>query len=386
MKKILFACLLAIAGACFSHLGAQENEGVAFLEGKTFAEAVDLAGESGKKVFLDCYTSWCGPCKMVARDIFPQKVAGDYFNREFVNIKIDMEKGEGPELAKRLGVKAYPTFIMFDGEGKEIGRIVGSKKTAEEFVEAVKQAVGENSLSAMNRRYDGGERDPEFLYSYLAVLDNAYDSEKARLVAGEMLCGKTKELLDDEALFGIFLRHNESPLSPAFQYVLQHEDEFKAKYPGPALERMMASTWMSYPRTLLTKEPDGTATFDSKAMKAYVKEMKKWGVENRDEIVLMSDIHVAEATGNWREYAKQCSKYFRKFGDNDMYIYNWALRIQRNSDDAKAKKMAASWMQRRIEEFKKEEAAQGPLEEGAVKPVSMNGFAKAYEGLIEEMR
>lgn len=386
MKKTLFACFVAIAGACFSHLSAQGNEGVVFLEGKTFAEAVDLARESGKKVLLDCYTSWCGPCKMMTREIFPQKAAGDYFNREYVNIKIDMEKGEGPELAKRFGVRAYPTFIIFDGEGKEIGRLVGGKKSAEEFVEDVKNAVGENSLSAMNDKYDSGERSPEFLYRYLTVLDKAYDSEKAKAVAGGMLEGKTEELLADEQLFNTFLKYNSSPMSPAFQYVLQHEDEFKAKYPGPALDRMMGSTWMSYPRTLLTKEADGTATFDSKAMKAYVKEMKKWGVENRDEIVLMSDIHVAETTGNWREYAKQCSKYLKKFGDNDMYIYNWALRIQRNSDDAKVRKTAIGWMQRRIDEFKKEEANRAPLKEGEMRPIPMNGFVNAYEGLIEELK
>ena len=133
MKKTLLACILTIVSACISTISAQENEGVAFLEGKTFAEAVEVAKESGKKIFLDCYTSWCGPCKMVARDIFPKKVAGDYFNQEFINIKIDMEKGEGPELAKRLGVKAYPTFVMFDSQGKEIGRLVGSRASAADF-------------------------------------------------------------------------------------------------------------------------------------------------------------------------------------------------------------------------------------------------------------
>ena len=386
MKKVLLACVIAVASTFLSNLKAQDNEEVVFLEGKTFAEAVEIAKESGKKVFLDCYTSWCGPCKMVARDIFPQKIAGDYFNNEFINIKVDMEKGEGPELAKRLGVRAYPTFIMFDCEGKEIGRLVGGKKNAEEFVEAVKDAVGENSLSAMNKKYENGERNPEFLSKYLMVLDNAYDSEKAKVVAAEMLDGKTEELLSDELLFNTFLKYNASPLSPAFQYVLCHKDEFMNKYPNAQLERMISAAWMSYPRTLLTKGADGTVTFDHKAMKAYVKEMKKWNVESRDEIVLLSDINVAEATGEWREYAKLCSKYLKKFGKNDMYIYNWAMRIQRGSNDAKAKNIAVGWMEERLEEIKQEEAKQAPLKEGEVRAFSMNGFSRAYEKLIEDMK
>lgn len=386
MKRAFLACIIAIASACCLNLKAQDNEGVVFVEGKTFAEAIDLAKKCGKKVFLDCYTSWCGPCKMVARDIFPQKVAGDYFNKEFINIKIDMEKGEGPELAKRLGVKAYPTFVMFDSEGKEIGRLVGSKRTAEDFVESVKNAVGESSLSAMNEKYANGERSKEFLCQYLTVLDNAYESEKARVVAGELLNGKTQELLDDEMLFNAFVRYNSSPMSPTFQYVLQHEDEFKNKYPKSGLERMISSTWMGYPRTLLKKSPDGTATFDHKAMKAYVKEMKKWNVENREEIVLLSDINVAEATQDWREYAKLCSKYIKKFGESDMYIYNWALRIQQGCQDEKVKETAIGWMQKRIDNIKKEEAKLPPLKEGEIRAMPMMNFSQSFEKLIQQMK
>ena len=250
----------------------------------------------------------------------------------------------------------------------------------------MKDAVGENSLSAMNKKYENGERNPEFLSKYLMVLDNAYDSEKAKVVAAEMLDGKTEELLSDELLFNTFLKYNASPLSPAFQYVLCHKDEFMNKYPKAQLERMISAAWMSYPRTLLTKGADGTVTFDHKAMKAYVKEMKKWNVESRDEIVLLSDINVAEATGEWREYAKLCSKYLKKFGKNDMYIYNWAMRIQRGSNDAKAKNIAVGWMEERLEEIKQEEAKQAPLKEGEVRAFSMNGFSRAYEKLIEDMK
>lgn len=385
MKKGLLTSVIALVCAFCSELKAQNNEGVVFLENKTFAEALETAKASGKKLFLDCYTTWCGPCKMMTSKIFPQKEAGDYFNAEFVNIKIDMEKGEGIELAKRFKIKAYPTFIMFDNNGKEIGRLVGGRERAIDFVEAVKAATGEDNLAAMNEKYDKGERGQEFLVRYLAVLSNAYETEKAQSVASEMLEGKTHELLNDKALFEAFVKYNKSPLSTSFQYVLDHKDEFAAKYPEAKLNRMISSNWMAYPRTLLTKNPDGTVTFDDAAMKLFVKEMKKRDVKNRDEIILLSDINVAEASKDWCKYAKLCSKYIKSIGENDMYIYNWALRIQQNCNDQKVKDTAIGWMQKRIDTLKKEEENLPPLKEGEVRAISMYNFSKSFQTLIEKM-
>lgn len=387
MKKALFTCVLSMLSIIFAEVKAQENnEGVVFVENKTFAEAVAMAKESGKKVFLDCYTSWCGPCKMMTKNIFPQKAAGDYFNSEFVNIKIDMEKGEGPELAKRLKVRAYPTFVMFDGDGKEIGRLVGGMKTAEEFVEAVKNAVGESSLYAMNERYDNGERSNEFMSKYLTVLSAAYESDKAKIVAEEMLEGKGQELLDNPVLFNVFIQYCSDPLSVPFQYVLDHKDEFVAKYPNAKLDRTLASKWMTYPHTLIKRNSDGTATFDETAMKAFVEEMKNRKVENREEIVLLSNINVAEATNDWSNYAKYCTKYIKRYGENDMNIYNWSLRIQQKCKDSKVRKTAIGWMQKRIDNLKKEEAKRPPLKEGEIRAIPLNNFAKSYEKLIEQLK
>ncbi|MDE5610835.1 MAG: thioredoxin family protein, partial [Odoribacter sp.] len=70
------------------------QEGVNF-RNITLEEAQEQAKAENKLVFMDCYTSWCGPCKNMTEKVFPQKAAGDYFNPRFVCVKYDMEKGAG---------------------------------------------------------------------------------------------------------------------------------------------------------------------------------------------------------------------------------------------------------------------------------------------------
>ena len=53
------------------------------------------AREENKLVFIDCYTSWCGPCKNMLNNVFTLSEAGEFMNAAFVCVKFDMEKGEG---------------------------------------------------------------------------------------------------------------------------------------------------------------------------------------------------------------------------------------------------------------------------------------------------
>ena len=84
MKKILFPAICLMMTIC---LQAQTN----FRE-ISFDQAIAAAKAENKLVFVDVMTSWCGPCKRMASDVFPQKMVGDFMNQHFVNIKIDAEK------------------------------------------------------------------------------------------------------------------------------------------------------------------------------------------------------------------------------------------------------------------------------------------------------
>ena len=138
MKKLV---MMTLAALMFTGVAvAEENAGVKFTE-DTFANVQKVAKKAKKPIFVDIYTTWCGPCKYLASKIFPAQIVGDYMNEAFVSTKFDAEKGEGIELAKKYAVKGYPTMLILDAEGKELGRLVGSSRTPEEFVQRLKDEM-----------------------------------------------------------------------------------------------------------------------------------------------------------------------------------------------------------------------------------------------------
>ncbi len=181
MKKlsILFLCLFFTMG-----LIAQEAKGVLFEHG-TFAEALAKAKKNKKGpniIFMDCYTTWCGPCKQMANVIFPMEHVGKFFNANFVNVKIDMEKGEGIELAKKYGIRAYPTFLILDSDGNEINRIVGSGD-ADSFIAKAKKAMDPNNNPKVLRAAYDSNKNAENAIAYLDALKASYlNSELAAFV------------------------------------------------------------------------------------------------------------------------------------------------------------------------------------------------------------
>lgn len=106
--------------------------GIDFVHG-TFDEALAQAAQEQKLVFMDCKTVWCGPCRAMAKNVFSLPRVGDFFREHFVPVMMDMETGEGPDLSHRYKVKAYPTMLVLDASGKELGRIVGYRD-AEAFL------------------------------------------------------------------------------------------------------------------------------------------------------------------------------------------------------------------------------------------------------------
>lgn len=110
-------------------------------------EAIALQKKNPKKIFVDVYTNWCGPCKMLDKNTFSNKDLAAYINKNFYAVKFNAEGDElitmgdkkftnpkyDPAKASRrnsqhqfaafMGVRAYPTMLFLESDGTLINRV-----------------------------------------------------------------------------------------------------------------------------------------------------------------------------------------------------------------------------------------------------------------------
>lgn len=333
-------------------MNAQTTEGMKFCkEGTKFAEAVAQAKVENKMVFLDCYTSWCGPCKMMARDIFPQKKVGDFMNPKFICIKIDMEKGEGPSLTQKFQVSAFPTFIIFNSDAQEIGRFLGGSD-ADGFIDRVKKASIDNGSIDMDKQWEQGNRDESFLKQYLTSLGNAYKNQRANDVAEALLDPKAESFASDSAYAMIFMRYINNPFSKAFIYTAKHPNDLKKTLGETPVDMKLQSVWRGFVRQVLKTDGD-KQTLDMDLLNKWVALMEECNVSNRDELRLDVLITANQKTKNWNDYFKYCKEYWnnKNLDVTDLQLCRWCSPLVKECQDEKIRKEAKKMVQQRMKDL-----------------------------------
>lgn len=230
--RMMMAAVLGTAAISYS-----AAQGISFESG-TFDEASAKARQEGKLLFVDCYTSWCGPCKVLARNVFPNDTVGSFFNHHFVSLKVDMEKGEGPALARKYEVKAYPTLLFIDpSNGERVYQVVGARSVQGLLDEARKTISPERNLQSLAARYQENKQHTATVSLYLDALKAASLTARRDSVLQEYLCLLPAEQLCTADNWHLLSTHVETLYTPAFDYILKHVDGFNACVGSEAVEQ-----------------------------------------------------------------------------------------------------------------------------------------------------
>lgn len=353
MRKIIIIVLAVFAITA----GAQTN----FNEGKTFQQILAQATAEGKPVFIDCYTEWCGPCKQMAKNVFPQKEAGDYFNSKFVCWKVDMEKGEGPELAKKYEVAAYPTFLILNADGSLRATQVGSAPL-DKFIKTIDALLNEEKgLPWYQQQFKDGNRDEAFLKDYMDLLDSRYLRNEKKQVTTTLLEGKTAEqIVSDNDLFQRFMGGYYETEDELFLAVYRLRSTIQEKYDDKTLQKLDLM-WKAGARSYMDFAGREFKSFDEAGFETYKQKMQEYNVPDIEQIVDATLVAVANYKKDYATLGKYLQKDIKTGGKvwpSSRDLLPLLMGMSENcAQDKKLKKLIVNEAQLRVKLLKEQDAA-----------------------------
>lgn len=331
---VLIICTLILSGI------ATQAQGINFETGD-WASVQEQAKTTNKLIFLDIYTTWCGACKLMDKNIYNNKGVGDYFNSHFISYKLDAEKGEGLELSKKYAVTSYPDQLFIDANGKLLIRRAG-KMDVKQMLEFGKKVMNsENYAKAMNSAYNCGNRHPEFMVKYLAFLKGS-DLPTTEVLTNYLeMFDKDQLLLRDNLI--LINDYIHTPYNTVIEYLAAEREELaNSLLRDTLIPHVLGTVYYRYlshiikqgsAQAVISKllshaslgfRPDELASFKFKA---------KIGIANRDK--------------DWVNYAKYIITYVNTYClDFPIVLNNYAYKFYEKEDitDPKALNVALGWI------------------------------------------
>lgn len=331
--KLLITSLLLVC--IFQY--ALADEGIHFFKG-TFAEAQELAAKEHKIIFMDAYTSWCGPCKRMAREVFTNEEVGKFYNKHFINVKVDMEKGEGPKLAQKYRVSSYPTLLYIDDKG-EVVHVAKGSRPSDQFIGLGKVALSKNDKSGeYAKKYEEGDRSPNLLRAYAyALLNSAQPNLK---IANEYIKSQ-KDLSKKENLEFLFDFANEAD-SKIFELALKNKEQIiKLKSEESFLDKIKTACNATVTKAIEFKVESLTEEAKQKMKTANPKFAKEYG--------MIVDIKYNMGTDNMMAATDAIDKYLKKYAKkNAKKQHNFAYTFLMQVSDKKLLAKAEKWAKQAI--------------------------------------
>jgi len=170
-----------------------QSQGVHFEDDLSWPALQAKAKAENKYIFIDFYTTWCGPCRFMKQTIFPQKEAGDFFNDKFIctSVQLDTTNRDNDQvrswyadahaLVDEYNIHAYPTFLIFSPDGRPLHRVVGSRTTVAAFVKLVSDGLDPaKQYYPLVEQFRNGRRDSAFVRRLAILAHNLYDNATGR--------------------------------------------------------------------------------------------------------------------------------------------------------------------------------------------------------------
>ena len=352
MKQLIILLLLA---PLFS---LAQEKGMHFEHGSTWAAIQAKAKAENKYIFMDCFTTWCGPCRYMSANVFPQENVGAYMNEKFINVKVQLDTTaadneevkswykDGHDIMKQYKVQAFPTYLYFDPNGNLVHRSVGAGP-AEMFLSKSANALNsETQYYTLLKQYESGKKDSSSLRKMALAAQDAYDMENAAKIANEYLATQSNLFTKENLQF--IQGFTEKSSDKGFAILLNNQDKAdavlgKVRSAFILQQIIMNEEVFSKFSTVPGSNPD---------WQSIKSNLEKKYPAFADESVAKAKVLWYQNTRDWNNFQTAVVAYMNKYAGKQSpnELNNYAWTIFENCNDMACVEKALEWSKNSFKE------------------------------------
>lgn len=327
MKKFILASLILGASALVAPAQTEFRH-------ISFDEALTAAKQEKKLVFIDFFTTWCGPCKKMSNSTFPQREVGDFMNARFIPLKLDAEK-EGEALAKKYEVKAYPTYVVVDGDGKLVARFSGYME-GPIFIDKVTAALDpEQAPERIKARYESGDRNPKVVNAYaMQFMEERKEAEGFKVIDDYYNSLSDADRLKPENAF-LFTVYTVDLNNDRARFMTENQTKFPAEV-RKDVDKVLGSLYRSKLNTYFSGYMFREGKYDAADFAQLKGTIAKLGLERDDAAAIYEFVEKRPGMTD-AEYFDFIKANYNRLAPNsrDMIILNLTRLVQPSNDELK---------------------------------------------------
>lgn len=238
IPKLQIMKVILISLFFISYTSYCQDKGIRFEHGLLWNEILEKAKSENKFIFIDAYTTWCGPCRYMSTAVFTQEKVGDFFNKNFINVKLQIDSTENDsdevkqwyatahQFSQQYNIIGYPTFLFFDANGEAVHKILAGAE-ADEFLEKTAKALNpKTQYYTLLNKYNNGEKSSSFLFDLSNAALDAYEMTLGKKVAKEYF--RTKAALTSNEDLKLLFNCTFSKADTGFKLILKNPQQFNS--------------------------------------------------------------------------------------------------------------------------------------------------------------
>ncbi|HEX6426421.1 MAG TPA: thioredoxin fold domain-containing protein [Niastella sp.] len=311
---------------------AAQEKGVHFEHALSWTEVKAKAKAENKYIFVDCFTTWCGPCKYMSTVIFPQEESGVFFNDKFVNVEVQLDTtakdndrvkswyADAHAIMTQYSINAFPTYLIFAPDGRVLHRIVGGSNSAKMFINVVQEAFDTTKQYYTKlEQFEKGRRDSAFLCQLALQAHKAYDMPTGKKVAKVFLASQPN--LFTPAALNLINTYTTQSTDEYFGFLAEHASEINQVIGAGKAEKKI--------RTIFLNEGNRLA-WDKNLVPDWKRVQKKIAARlpsEADEITMRIKINYYNTKRDWPKFEKAIVSYMKQYShlmnDGDLNSLAW---------------------------------------------------------------